>query len=287
MSLKTVPQLSVATAISSNSDLLAISQSGYLRHVTVNTLMETLVGQMSAATAISAASDLMIIEQSGLARQSPVYAVVHASIIDGAGTSSLIVDSATTISSQTTINVSAASAIITVPAGLDIGRQITIRKINSTESSVVTVQFTSTDTVTAAGLTSLTIYGNGSYWTIEKATNTRWELIAGTDTRTVTAGTYIKSHNGVMQQYGSVTSGALSSTTNTNIGTYGWSFYSDAGTTITFPVAFTIAPAVTGSIESGFPLITGITAASFLYTAVGYSAGVRSGTWSAIGRWRA
>jgi len=82
MSLKTVAQLSVATAISSNSDLLAISQTGYLRHVTANTLMvsmaESFISQMSAATAISATSDLMIIDQSGYTRQEDIFTIVNA-----------------------------------------------------------------------------------------------------------------------------------------------------------------------------------------------------------------
>jgi len=81
MSLKTVAQLSVATAISSNSDLLAISQTGYLRHVTANTLMvsmaESFISQMSAATAISATSDLMIIDQSGYTRQEDIFTIVN------------------------------------------------------------------------------------------------------------------------------------------------------------------------------------------------------------------
>lgn len=76
MSLKTVGQLSTASAISAASNLVIVEQAGYARSVSVANLVSNMISQVSAASAISSTSDLMMIEQGGLARQDSVYDIV-------------------------------------------------------------------------------------------------------------------------------------------------------------------------------------------------------------------
>jgi hypothetical protein len=108
-----------------------------------------------------------------------------------------------TVGNEQTVNVTAATADITIPSGLPIGTRKTIRKLHATTTSSVNILRSGTDVFTSASLTTVPIFGNGSFWIIEKVSNTRWDLVGGSDYRETSGNTCLKNFNGVMQQTGS------------------------------------------------------------------------------------
>jgi len=105
-----------------------------------------------------------------------------------------------TVGNEQTVNVEASVANITIPAGLPIGTRKTIRKLHATTTSSVNILRSGSEVFTSASLTSVPIFGNGSFWIIEKVTSTRWELVGGSDSRTDSNGYFEKLPNGSMKQ---------------------------------------------------------------------------------------
>jgi hypothetical protein len=95
-----------------------------------------------------------------------------------------------TVGNEQTVNVTAATADITIPSGLPIGTRKTIRKLNATTTSSVNILRSGSEVFTSASLTSVPIFGDGAFWIIEKVTSTRWELVGGNDTATNSDGTF-------------------------------------------------------------------------------------------------
>ena len=78
------------------------------------------------------------------------------------------------------VNVNAATATITIPEGVPIGGRIHVRKIHETQGAV-TIQFSGSDTVTRANLSSVTLNAQDDNWVIERVTGTRSVLVAGVE----------------------------------------------------------------------------------------------------------
>jgi len=100
-----------------------------------------------------------------------------------------------------------------------------------------------------------------------------------------TNGAYLKFGNGVMIAWNTFTHSTLGSTSNNNIGTYGWSFYygNDA---VTFPIAFIAAPTIVASCYAGVANVYNPTASGFDASIYGHSTIAREYNWLAIGRWK-
>lgn len=95
---------------------------------------------------------------------------------------------------------------------------------------------------------------------------------------------YMKLGNGVMIAWGTFTHGALGSTFNANIGTFGWSFMYDSDA-ITFPVPFIAAPVVVSSTSGGIGNVQALSASGFSSTPYSHSSTGPEIYWVAIGRW--
>jgi hypothetical protein len=98
-------------------------------------------------------------------------------------------------------------------------------------------------------------------------------------------GTYIKFGDGTLICHGSITTAALTSVNDSNIGTYGWSFCY-IGNTTTFPAAFIAPPVVVGNVETGISNAQSITTTQFNFVAYAHSSLARSAYYMAIGRWK-
>jgi hypothetical protein len=148
-----------------------------------------------------------------------------------------------TVGNEQTVNVTAATADITIPAGLPIGTRKTIRKLNATTTSSVNILRSGSEIFTSASLTSVPIFGDGSFWVIEKVTSTRWELVGGSDYRVSGTSSFEKRYDGNMTQLGNVPSYTSSSTLlENNI------YYVDMGL-VSFLTSFSAAPKVTSTVN--------------------------------------
>jgi hypothetical protein len=107
-----------------------------------------------------------------------------------------------TVGNEQTVNVEAATANITIPAGLPIGTRKTIRKLHATTTSSVDIVRSGSEVFTSASLTSVPIFGNGSFWIIEKVSTTRWDLVGGSDYVSDSNGHWCAKITGDIKQYG-------------------------------------------------------------------------------------
>lgn len=96
---------------------------------------------------------------------------------------------------EETINVDAATATVTLDDGLSIGTKVTIRKINS-GAGTITIARSGTEVFTRASLTSVTLTSDGDFWTLEKVSSTRWELIDGVESGSNANGDFWKYWHG-------------------------------------------------------------------------------------------
>ena len=96
---------------------------------------------------------------------------------------------------QQTVNVDAATATITLPDGVPEGGRILVRKINSTQGTV-SIASSGSDTITRAGLTSVSLNADGDNWLLEKVSATRWELVDGVESGENSDGTFYRYHDG-------------------------------------------------------------------------------------------
>lgn len=270
------------------------------------------VGQLSAATAISATSDLLLIEQGGYARQDDVYTIVEAAVVISSTISTINsdidnlqtavtainaeldllnyavrVDSSTTVSTQRYIYVSAAAATITLPSGAAIGRTVSVRKINSDETTTVTIIRSGSDTFTKAALTTLSIYANGGFWTLEKTTSNRWDITEGYDGVSTSTGIWTRYPDGMQEAlYIHSASIAIDVTTSSvfrsaELGGYTW------------PVPFQAikdckvshAGPNSALVYQSMPTSTLTTCFLYLVRFATESATTRTVTFSGIGRW--
>ena len=113
------------------------------------------------------------------------------------------------VQSEHTVNVNANSATITIPAGLRIGRRITVRKLGTVETTSVDIARSGSEVFTSASLASLPIFGNGGNWIIEKVTATRWEIVGGRDSVKTSNDSWERRPNGRMIQCGQRASGTV------------------------------------------------------------------------------
>lgn len=105
---------------------------------------------------------------------------------------------------ETEIDSSGGAVTITLPdLATAIGRDFVIRKISS-DSNTVTIQRAGTDTITRAGLTSVTLTSDGDWWKLH-AGSTRWELVDGVEVIPTTGGQAEKYSSGVAKETGSIT----------------------------------------------------------------------------------
>ena len=136
------------------------------------------------------------------------------------------------VQTEHTVNVNANSATITIPAGLRIGRRITVRKLGTVETTSVDIARSGSEVFTSASLTSLPIFGNGGNWIIEKVTATRWEIVGGWETVFVSGrGWWQKDADGTLTQWW-----AVAPATNDNF-----------GTVYDFPIQFYSVQSIIGS----------------------------------------
>jgi hypothetical protein len=109
-----------------------------------------------------------------------------------------------TVGNEQTVNVTAATADITIPSGLPIGTRKTIRKLHATTTSSVNLLRSGSEVFTSASLTTVPIFGNGSFWIIEKVTSTRWDLVGGSDYVSDSNGHWCAKITGDIKQYGTL-----------------------------------------------------------------------------------
>jgi hypothetical protein len=149
------------------------------------------------------------------------------------------------IGSEQTVNVTAATADITIPSGLPIGTRKTIRKLHATTTSSVNILRSGSEVFTSASLTSVPIFGDGAFWVIEKVTSTRWELVGGFDSGSDLSGRWERRPSGEQScRHNPVV------TTHNAVIPYGTVF---AATYVTwnYPKSYPVVPAVSTNIESG------------------------------------
>jgi len=97
-------------------------------------------------------------------------------------------------------------------------------------------------------------------------------------------GYYIQFADGTMMQWGNTTF-SVSTLQNSNIGTYGWSYYLSTTAPITFPVAFTSNPNVVSSTTAWTSSVGSITTTGFNVNLQNDGSSTSQLNWYAIGRW--
>lgn len=128
------------------------------------------------------------------------------------------VSSATTVAQTDhlgVINVTAESATITWPSGLDIGTRVQIRKIGTDEDESVDVEGAGGVVFTASQETEIPIFGDGGNWIFEQVTSTRVELVGGWDAGSNSDGEwwrYADKKQAVLQNMSSGTTGTETNT---------------------------------------------------------------------------
>jgi hypothetical protein len=98
-------------------------------------------------------------------------------------------------------------------------------------------------------------------------------------------GYWIKFANGIMVCWNTFTHSALGSVNNSNIGTYGWSFYYGQDL-LTFPIAFASTPTIVGTSANGIAIVQSPSASSFYFVTYSHVTGAASSNWIAIGQWK-
>ena len=126
------------------------------------------------------------------------------------------------------------------------------------------------------------IFGNGSFWIIEKVSSTRWELVGGSDTVTASVGTFVRMPNGRLEQSGRYSSGVAATA----------SIQTVSGRP--FPISFVnttveiTCSAFTDSSWSGFQLFSVTLDNASTYSVICFNTSVIQNctwVWQAVGRW--
>jgi len=101
-----------------------------------------------------------------------------------------------TVGSEYVVNVNAGAATITMPSGLPVGTMKKIRKISNSPGTI-SIERSGSEVFTRASLTSVTLTSDGDFWTFEKVSSTRWELVDGVESGSDANGEYKKTFDGV------------------------------------------------------------------------------------------
>jgi hypothetical protein len=120
----------------------------------------------------------------------------------------------TITSTDSVINVNTGTATITIPESLPMGHTVTIRKISST-AGTVTIASSGSDTITRASLTSVTLTSDGDFWSLQKASATRWDIVDGIESKINGVNASYRYAPGTAESYGelSITPSAPSTPT--------------------------------------------------------------------------
>jgi hypothetical protein len=82
------------------------------------------------------------------------------------------------------VNATFASGNIVIPSGLPIGKRVLIRKLSAYDTTNVNrlfIEFSGGEACTPQQLTTLSVYGNGGNWEIEKVSSVLWQVVGGWD----------------------------------------------------------------------------------------------------------
>jgi len=129
------------------------------------------------------------------------------------------------------------------------------------------------------------IYYNGSAWLpfgSGSGSSSNGVVASGNNSN----GYWVQYSDGTMMEWGNTTF-SVSTLQNTNIGTYGWSYYLSTTAPITFPVAFTSNPNVVSSTNAWTSSVGSITTTGFNVNLQNDGSSTSQLNWFAIGRWTA